>query len=88
MPHCDERQQYLAQDRADFGVVDGSRTTRGAYSVAFIREIRTETTLLAPSECLGAENGKEGAEIIVRMALSGTDGPTGGYFDAKGALPW
>jgi hypothetical protein len=41
-----------------------------------------------PDECLGAENGKECAEIIVRMALFGTDGPTGGYFDANGALPW
>ncbi|MER5213842.1 SDR family NAD(P)-dependent oxidoreductase [Streptomyces sp. NPDC002838] len=31
---------------------------------------------------------EEGAEIIVRMAQLGADGPTGGYFDADGPLPW
>jgi hypothetical protein len=31
---------------------------------------------------------EQGAEIIVRMAQVGTDGPTGGYFDAEGTLPW
>ena len=30
----------------------------------------------------------EGAGIIVRMAQVGPDGPTGGYFDADGPLPW
>jgi len=27
-------------------------------------------------------------EIIVRMAHIGPDGPTGGYFDAEGPIPW
>jgi NAD(P)-dependent dehydrogenase (short-subunit alcohol dehydrogenase family) len=36
----------------------------------------------------GTQTVEQGAEIIVRMALFGTDGPTGGYFDANGALPW
>jgi hypothetical protein len=31
---------------------------------------------------------EQGAEIIVRMAQVGLDGPTGGYVDAEGALPW
>ena len=31
---------------------------------------------------------EQGAEIIVRMAQVGPDGPTGGYFDAEGTLPW
>ncbi|OIK23805.1 SDR family NAD(P)-dependent oxidoreductase [Streptomyces malaysiense] len=31
---------------------------------------------------------EQGAEIIVRMAQLGPDGPTGGYFDATGPLPW
>jgi NAD(P)-dependent dehydrogenase (short-subunit alcohol dehydrogenase family) len=31
---------------------------------------------------------EQGAEIIVRMAQTGPDGPTGGYFDAAGPLPW
>ena len=36
----------------------------------------------------GHQTVEEGAEIIVRMAQVGPDGPTGGYFDAEGALPW
>lgn len=36
----------------------------------------------------GVQTVEEGAEIIVRMAQVGPDGPTGGYFDAAGRLPW
>ncbi|WP_329129015.1 SDR family NAD(P)-dependent oxidoreductase [Streptomyces sp. NBC_01476] len=36
----------------------------------------------------GTQTVEEGAEIIVRMAQVGPDGPTGGYFDANGPLPW
>ncbi|MCX4705409.1 SDR family NAD(P)-dependent oxidoreductase [Streptomyces sp. NBC_01373] len=36
----------------------------------------------------GTQSVEEGAEIIVRMAQTGPDGPTGGYFDAEGPLPW
>jgi NAD(P)-dependent dehydrogenase (short-subunit alcohol dehydrogenase family) len=36
----------------------------------------------------GTQTVEEGAEIIVRMAQIGPDGPTGGYFDAEGILPW
>jgi NAD(P)-dependent dehydrogenase (short-subunit alcohol dehydrogenase family) len=36
----------------------------------------------------GTQTVAEGAEIIVRMAQVAPDGPTGGYFDAKGPLPW
>ena len=36
----------------------------------------------------GFQTVEQGAEIIVRMAQVGTDGPTGGYFDAEGTLPW
>ena len=36
----------------------------------------------------GTQTVEEGAEIIVRMAQLSPDGPTGGYFDAKGPLPW
>jgi NAD(P)-dependent dehydrogenase (short-subunit alcohol dehydrogenase family) len=36
----------------------------------------------------GVQTVEEGAEIIVRMAQVGPDGPTGGYFDAEGTLPW
>jgi NAD(P)-dependent dehydrogenase (short-subunit alcohol dehydrogenase family) len=36
----------------------------------------------------GTQTVEQGAEIIVRMAQVGPDGPTGGYFDADGSLPW
>lgn len=36
----------------------------------------------------GFQSVEQGAEIIVRMALVGPDGPTGGYFAAEGPLPW
>jgi NAD(P)-dependent dehydrogenase (short-subunit alcohol dehydrogenase family) len=36
----------------------------------------------------GTQTVEQGAEIIVRMAQAGPDGPTGGYFDAEGPLAW
>ena len=36
----------------------------------------------------GHQTVEQGAGIIVRMAQVGPDGPTGGYFDADGPLPW
>ncbi|MFF2503325.1 SDR family oxidoreductase [Streptomyces sp. NPDC058067] len=36
----------------------------------------------------GTQTVEEGAEIIVRMAQLGPDGPTGTYVDAEGPLPW
>jgi NAD(P)-dependent dehydrogenase (short-subunit alcohol dehydrogenase family) len=36
----------------------------------------------------GTQSVEEGAEIIVRLAQADPDGPTGGYFDAEGPLPW
>jgi NAD(P)-dependent dehydrogenase (short-subunit alcohol dehydrogenase family) len=36
----------------------------------------------------GTQTVDEGAEIIVRMAQIGQDGPTGQYFDARGPLAW
>ncbi|HEY0497221.1 MAG TPA: SDR family NAD(P)-dependent oxidoreductase [Kutzneria sp.] len=36
----------------------------------------------------GHQSVEEGAAVIVGLALIGPDGPTGGYFDANGPLPW
>ncbi|MFB8003604.1 SDR family NAD(P)-dependent oxidoreductase [Nocardia sp. NPDC056000] len=36
----------------------------------------------------GTQTVAQGAEIIVRMAQVGPDGPTGGYYDSTGSLPW
>ena len=36
----------------------------------------------------GTQTVGQGAEIIVHMAQVGPDGPTDGYFDAQGRIPW
>jgi len=36
----------------------------------------------------GTQTVEEGAEAIVRYALIGPDGPTGGFYGAGGATPW
>ena len=36
----------------------------------------------------GHQSVAEGAEIIVRMATIGTDGPTGTFADRNGTMPW
>lgn len=36
----------------------------------------------------GTQTVEQGAEIIVRMACIGPDGPTGSYQDAAGPVPW
>ncbi|MFD3838122.1 SDR family NAD(P)-dependent oxidoreductase [Streptomyces sp. NPDC058642] len=36
----------------------------------------------------GTQTVEQGAEIIVRMARLGPDGPTGRYVDVDGSLPW
>ncbi|MCW2617337.1 MAG: short-chain dehydrogenase [Modestobacter sp.] len=36
----------------------------------------------------GTQSVEEGAEAIVAMASIGPDGPTGGFFDRHGVLPW
>jgi NAD(P)-dependent dehydrogenase (short-subunit alcohol dehydrogenase family) len=36
----------------------------------------------------GVQSVTQGAEVIVRMAQIGPDGPTGTYRDVHGVLPW
>ena len=36
----------------------------------------------------GTQTVEEGAEAIVRYAMLGPDGPTGGFFDRNGAEAW
>lgn len=36
----------------------------------------------------GPKTVAEGARVIVALATDGPDGPTGGFFDDRGALPW
>jgi NAD(P)-dependent dehydrogenase (short-subunit alcohol dehydrogenase family) len=36
----------------------------------------------------GTQTPEQGAQIIVKMAQPGPDGPTGGYFDVRGPVAW
>lgn len=36
----------------------------------------------------GTQTVQDGAQIIVSMATIGPDGPTGGFFDRNGTVPW
>ncbi|MCU1628241.1 MAG: short-chain dehydrogenase/reductase, partial [Pseudonocardia sp.] len=36
----------------------------------------------------GTQSVEEGAEAIVAMATIDPDGPTGGFFDRHGVVPW
>jgi hypothetical protein len=36
----------------------------------------------------GTQTVEQGADVIVRMAQAGPDGPTGGFFNTGGAVPW
>jgi len=36
----------------------------------------------------GVQTADQGAEIIVRLAQTGPDGPTGGFFSARGPVAW
>ncbi|WP_181775635.1 SDR family NAD(P)-dependent oxidoreductase [Amycolatopsis pittospori] len=62
------------------------------YAKAFpelrINAVEPGFTATALNGHAGSQTVEQGAEIIVRMAQVGTDGPTGGYFDIGGALSW
>jgi NAD(P)-dependent dehydrogenase (short-subunit alcohol dehydrogenase family) len=45
----------------------------------------TATDLNANS---GTQTVTEGTDAIVRLATIGADGPTGGFFDRNGTVPW
>ncbi|MGX5826742.1 SDR family NAD(P)-dependent oxidoreductase [Mesorhizobium sp. 43Arga] len=75
-----------------------SKTALNAITVAFARELAPRgiaVNAAAPGYTatdLNAGKGRrtvqQAAEIIVRLATLETGGPTGGYFDENGPLPW
>lgn len=62
------------------------------YAAAFpdirINSVAPGFTRTALNANRGTQTVEQGAEAIVRMAQIGPDGPTGGYFDINGQLPW
>jgi NAD(P)-dependent dehydrogenase (short-subunit alcohol dehydrogenase family) len=62
------------------------------YAKAFprmrINAVEPGYTATDINEHAGTQTVEQGAEIIVRMALVGPDGPAGGYFEREGPVPW
>ncbi|RWA73839.1 SDR family NAD(P)-dependent oxidoreductase [Mesorhizobium sp.] len=75
-----------------------SKTALNAITVAFARELAPRGIMVnaaAPGYTATDLNGHKGhrtvqqaAEIVVRLATLDAGGPTGGYFDENGPLPW
>ncbi|RWB23429.1 MAG: SDR family oxidoreductase [Mesorhizobium sp.] len=75
-----------------------SKTALNAITVAFARELAPRGIMVnaaAPGYTATDLNGHKGhrtvqqaAEIVMRLATLDAGGPTGGYFDENGPLPW
>ena len=75
-----------------------SKAALNAITVSFAKELAPRGVLVnaaAPGYTatdLNAHKGhrtvQQAAGIVVRLATLGADGPTGGYFDDDGAVPW
>jgi NAD(P)-dependent dehydrogenase (short-subunit alcohol dehydrogenase family) len=75
-----------------------SKTALNAVTVQFARELR-DTPIKVNAICpgyvatdlnqhRGARSPADGAAIAIRLAMLPADGPTGGFFDDAGAVPW
>ncbi len=75
-----------------------SKTALNAVTVGLSNELR-KSAIKVNAACpgyvatdlnghTGHRSPKQGAEIIVRLATLPADGPTGGFFDEAGAVPW
>ncbi|WP_214317874.1 SDR family NAD(P)-dependent oxidoreductase [Nonomuraea sediminis] len=78
-----------------------SKAALNALTVQYARELAGEGILVnavTPGPCdtdftrgLGFDLGRtaqDGARAVVRLATVGPDGPTGGFFDENGRVPW
>ena len=77
---------------------NASKTALNAATVQFANELKP-TSIKVNAVCpgyvatdlnnhSGPRTTEQGAKIAVKMATIGTDGPTGGYFNDEGAIPW
>jgi NAD(P)-dependent dehydrogenase (short-subunit alcohol dehydrogenase family) len=75
-----------------------SKSALNAVTVQFARELR-DTAIKVNAVCpgyvatdlnqhRGTRTPAEGAAIAIRLATLPVDGPTGGFFDDAGAIPW
>ncbi|WP_406438684.1 SDR family oxidoreductase [Streptomyces sp. NBC_00631] len=75
-----------------------SKTFLNAVTVQYAKELAGTNVLInaaCPGFCATDLNGfrgvrtpEQGAAIAIRLATLPDDGPTGGYFDENGELPW
>ena len=77
---------------------NASKTALNAATVQFANELRG-TSIKVNAVCpgyvatdlnnnSGPRTTEQGAKIAVKMATLATDGPTGGYFNDAGVIPW
>jgi NAD(P)-dependent dehydrogenase (short-subunit alcohol dehydrogenase family) len=87
----------VSRQSALFGY-SASKTAVNAFTVRLANELRAKT-LKVNAACpgfvatdlnhhSGTRTVEQGAEIIVRLATLPSDGPTGGFFDDAGTIPW
>jgi NAD(P)-dependent dehydrogenase (short-subunit alcohol dehydrogenase family) len=78
-----------------------SKTVLNSLTVQYAKELRPAGILVNTADPGGCatdftkplgypirRTAAQGAAIAVRLAMLGPDGPTGGYFNDDGALPW
>jgi NAD(P)-dependent dehydrogenase (short-subunit alcohol dehydrogenase family) len=77
---------------------NSSKTALNAVTVQFANELR-QTAVKVNAVCpgyvatdmnghSGPRTPEQGARIAIQMATIGADGPTGGYFNEDGRIPW
>ncbi|HLQ29052.1 MAG TPA: SDR family oxidoreductase [Ktedonobacteraceae bacterium] len=77
---------------------NSSKTAVNAITVFFANELRNTSIKVNsadPGYCAtdlnnhsGWRTPQQGAQVVVRLATLPADGPTGGFFDENGAVPW
>ncbi|MFC4048704.1 SDR family oxidoreductase [Actinomadura syzygii] len=75
-----------------------SKTFLNAVTVQYAKELRGTNILInlgCPGFCAtdlnefrGVRTAREGAQIAIRLATLPDDGPTGGFFEDAGVVPW
>lgn len=85
------------QGRLLFGYA-ASKAALNAFTVRLaneLREKRIKVNSACPGYCAtdlnrhtGPRTVQQGAEVVVRLATLPDDGPTGGFFDDAGRVPW
>jgi len=84
--------------KANLFAYNSSKAALNALTVLLAKELKEEGfkvnsvdpgyTSTALNQFNGAGSAQQAAQIVVRYATLGADGPTGGFFTEGGTLPW